>query len=351
MPPLDSDNFEILRRTLASTKALITSFEGLIQTDELRLMPLEPSSPNAVALSTDAAAILKAQTTKLSLLVLNKPFSPSEIAFILKSLCQECIPVLLSACQLCPRRSYTNFLHRLIRTSVDTTLIKFLQLLDEIPSDERMVVQFQAQKTLQSTGMIWESTDFITGLGSFGFVPVAVRKVEDYHSLLKDAIEELDEWQTGEVGSMDLLANQVHLAKLESDPFDMPSAASPIIQSTAKKVIEILKLIRLLYPALIKRRLKKFPNINAQTEQEAFPELEQIERFDHIMTYCQLFSEEADEIAGALYLHDKKQVDSKLGTIKDYARKCIMNIRDPWVGGEDEFTRWTVKWLAKLGEF
>ena len=233
---------------------------------------------------------------------------------------------------------------------MDATFVKFLQLLDEIPVDKHTAAQFQGQKTLQSTGIIWESTDFMVKIGSLGIIPVAVSKVEEYHSLLKDAIEELEEWEIGEVGSMDILANQFHLANLEGDPFDMPCAASPSIQPAAKKAIEILKLIRLLYPALIKRRVKKFPNINAQTEQEAFPNMEQTEHFDHLMTYCQLFSEEADDIVGALYLHDEKKVDGMLGTLKDYARKCIASIREPWDGGEDEFTRWTAKWLAKLEE-
>ena len=350
MSPPDPDAFETLRKTLTSTKALVSRFEGLVQTGELPLIPLEPSSPNAVALSSDAGAILKAQTTKLSLLVLNKPFSPSEITFILKSLCQGCIPGLVSACQLCTQTLYTNFFHRVIRASVGATLVKFLQLLDEIPIDERTAAQFQGQKTLQSTGIIWESTDFMVKIGSLGIVPVAVLKLEEYHSLLKDAIEELEEWEPGKVNSMGIMANQVPLANLEGDPFDMPRAASPSIQPAAKKTIETLKLIRLLYRALIKRRVKRFPNINAKTEQGAFPKLEQTERFDHLMTYCQLFSEEADEIAGALYLHDEKQVSGRLETIKDYARKCIASTREPWEGGEDEFTRWTAKWLAKLKE-
>lgn len=374
-----TDPFETLRTTLASTKALISHFESQIQTAALPLTPLDPASPNALAIFSDASAILKAQTTKISLLVLNKPFSPKEITFILKALCNECIPALVSACQLCPRTSYTNFLHRIIRSHVGSSFQLYLGILDEIPVDKAGVERIQRQKTLNSTGMIWESLDFMVKLGKAGIAAVAASKIEGYASLLEDAIEELEEWETGEVESYDIMEKKMplewqevqevyrqagdaagidyrkdagmnNLSKMEGNPFQLPQAADVSIQPTTKKVIKALKLVALLYPPILKRRVRRFPVIDASTTQDAFPTKEQTENFDYILVECQSWTETADEVAEVLYMHDEDNVETVLKGLKGSARKCIGHVRMSWDGKEDEFTAWVDKWLVKLDE-
>jgi len=374
-----AEAFETLRTTLASTKALISHFESQIQTGSLPLVPLDSSSPNALALFSDAGAVLKAQTTKLSLLVLNKPFSPKEITFILKALCNECIPALVSACQICPRISYTNFLHRIIRSSVGSSFKQYLGILDEIPVDKASVELIQRQKTLNSTGMIWESLDFMTKIGNGGITAVAAGKIDSYASLLQDAIEELEEWETGEVESNNIIEKKLpperqevqamyrkagkatgvvlnenlgmnNLSKMEGNPFDLPKAADASIQPTTKKVIKALKLVGLLYPPILKRRVRRFPEIDATTKQEAFPTKDQAENFDCMLLECQSWTDIADHIAEALYLHDEDDVESILKGLKGSARKCVGHVRMSWDGKEDEFTAWVDKWLVKLDE-
>lgn len=374
-----AESFETLRTTLASTKALISHFELQIQTGSLPLVPLDSSSPNALALFSDAGAVLKAQTTKLSLLVLNKPFSPKEITFILKALCNECIPALVSACQICPRISYTNFLHRIIRSSVGSSFKQYLGILDEIPVDKASVELIQRQKTLNSTGMIWESLDFMTKIGNGGITAVAAGKIDSYASLLQDAIEELEEWETGEVESNNIIGKKLpperqevqamyrkagkaagvvlnenlgmnNLSKMEGNPFDLPKAADASIQPTTKKVIKALKLVGLLYPPILKRRVRRFPEIDATTKQEAFPTKDQTENFDYMLLECQSWTDIADHIAEALYLHDEDDVERILKGLKGSARKCIGHVRMSWDGKEDEFTAWVDKWLVKLDE-
>ncbi|MCJ1386264.1 hypothetical protein MMC17_009390 [Xylographa soralifera] len=364
----------ILKTTIASTKALIAQFETLIQTGALPNVPLDSSSPNAIALYSDAGAILKAQTTKLSLLVLNKPYTPSEITFILKSLCQECIPALVSACQLCPPERYTNFLHRVIRASVGSAFKHYLDLLDDIPVDERGIKNIRSQKTLRNTGVIWEGMDFAIKLAPMGLVAVAATKVEGYHDLFKDAIEELEEWRDGDISPMDIISNHVpemkpiwdgakeemgsearkhdinNIGEFDDNPFNLPRHASAAVLPVTRKAIETLKLIRLLYPALLKRRVKRFLSIDAQTPPDKFPSAEQADRYDKIMSYCSLFSDDADNIAAALYTHNVEEVNSSLRTIRDYARKCVAFSEKTWDGSEDEFTKWVRTWLMKLDE-
>ncbi|MCJ1289502.1 hypothetical protein MMC34_001035 [Xylographa carneopallida] len=369
-----AEAFATLKATIISTKALVAQFETLIQTGALPNVPIDSSSPNAIALYSDAGALLKAQTTKLSLIVLNKPFTPSEITFILKSLCQECIPALVSACQLCPPERYTNFLHRVIRASVGCVFKQYLDLLDDIPADERGIENMRSQQTLRNTGVIWEGMDFAIRLAPMGLVAVALNKMEGYHDLFKDAIEELEGWRDGDISTMDIIANDVpemkpiwdgvkrgtnfdaskydvnNIGEFDDNPLNLPRQASAAILPVTRRAIETLKLIRLLYPALLKRRVKRFPSLDAKTPANGFPTPEQARRYDTIISNCRLFSEEADNIAAALYALDVDQVESSLRTIKSHARKCVAVAERTWDDGEDDFTRWVRTWTVKLDE-
>lgn len=96
------------------------------------------------------------------------------------------------------------------------------------------------------------------------------------------------------------------------------------------------------------------------TREEDLPTTEQAEKMDELIQYCELFTNEADEIAGILYeadevtglLYDEKEeeVMKRLGAMKDSARKCLDRVKDRWEGGEDEFSVWVGKWLLRLDE-
>ncbi|MCJ1412723.1 hypothetical protein MMC19_006821 [Ptychographa xylographoides] len=370
MAPPKPEDIVTLRATIESSKALIIKFEDLIRQGSAGLpsISLNASSPNALALHSDAAHILRAQTTKLSLLALNKPFTPPEITFILKSLCQECIPAMASACQLCPSHQYTDFLTKVVRSSVSSTFRQYLNFLDELPLDEKGFQRStMAQEILKNTGIIWQSMDFSTKLGAAGLIAIACPKIENWHSLLTDAIDELEEWQMEEMDNTpiqhkspeelqfsNMCLEDKHWSRDSSNGLTMlegpPVAATHAIQPLAKKAVKTLKLIALLYPALIKRRVKRFPDISSSTPQGSFPTPEQTSNFDIIMQYCEGFSSQADEIAGALYENDTEEVNRRLAEVKNSARDCLRRVRHRWDGGEDEFSTWVGKWLIKLDE-
>ena len=245
--------------------------------------------------------------------------------------------------------------------------------------DKAGVERIQRQKTLNSTGMIWESLDFMIKLGKAGITAVAASKIEGYASLFKDAIEELEDWETGEVESYDTIEKKTplewrdvqqmcikdsdtagfdstkdiktnNMSKVESNPFELPKAANASMRPTTKKVIPTLKLVALLYPPILKRRVRRFPEINGITKQQALPTKEQAENFDYMLLECQAWTDLADEIAEALYMRDEEDVTRILDALKGSARKCIGHARMSWDGKEDEFTAWVDKWLVRLDE-
>lgn len=338
------DALVALRKTIASTKTLALRFEAAIKTPTPdTLLNIPPNPPNPLALLADGARILKAQTTKLSLLVLNKPFTPSEITYILKELCKGCLPAMMTAAELCPAAKYTNYLHRLVRASVGSSMLTLIKLLDEIPADEHGIMNSEGRDTLQYTGQLWESCDFMINLAEKGLTCYAAVKVTAYKELVEDALEELEGW-----------ANEV--SHDGEDSFGgAPAILVPLMNDMSRayvrNVVKKLKLIALLYPPLLKRRIRRFPEINGSTSPEELPSSKQVADLDTLIAYTQLFQEETDIIAETFYtVGVGKEADIRVGIIIDYAEKALAIVAKSWDGGHDEFTTWSEKWLVKIRE-
>lgn len=349
---------------LTTLQAAITSITILIRTLQCALQPSNhqppeiKDSPNPLALLSDGSKILKAQTTKLSLLVLNKPFTPSAISYILDALYGGCLPGLCSAFQLSPSAQYTRLLHQHIQSSLSKTMTTLSSLVASIPQNEHGIENVR-QDVLASTGLLWADCDKMVQLASTGLVELAKQKVEGWHGLLKDAIEELEEWDPEEE-EMDADTDSFSSAipKPKSTPISnqRPLASSfddlslsPIF-ALRKRTLIILRTIRVLYPALQKRRIATFPNINKQSTPESLPTSSQIDGLDSLISQTQQWTEAADEIAGSLYEGDEQQVEKRLSALCEAAENCVRKYKQDWNGKEDEFAGWVDKWLARLEE-
>ena len=362
MPPATHVALDTLRTAVFGTRTLIEQFSIGLQTNSA-LLPTVPSDPpNALALLSDASKVLRAQTTKLSLLVLNKPFTPSEISLILNSLCRECIPAFASATQLCPATKYTTLLHNHIQTTVASILRELLNLLSEIPIDERGIEKTRGRDTLASTGVIWQCCDALVELGAKGLRSYAPIRLKELEGLFNDAIEELEAWQEEETArsghdrnnakgqDQDTYGMDSLGLEEQDDPFGMSQPAPENIRHLTTQVLKTLNLVKLLFPPLAKRRLRRFPQIDSRTEFEAFPTEPQTRKLDLLMQSCQMLCDEADEVAGALYQHDEVEVMEHVDAMKVCVRRCLGELRETWDGGEDEFTAWADKWLVRLDE-
>lgn len=344
------DSLKSLRRNIASTKALALRFEAAIQNPTPdTVLNIPPNAPNPLALLADGAKILKAQTTKLSLLALNQPFTPSEITFILKELCKGCLPAIMTAAELCPAAKYTNYLHRLVRASVGSSMVTLVKLLDEIPVDEHGIKDNKGRDTLQYTGQLWESCDFMINLAEKGLTSYAAMKVTEYKELVEDALEELEEWINGEPNDGEVPFGEPNDGEL---PFGVPGVSlNDTARSYVRNIVKKLRLIGLLYPPLLKRRIRRFPEINGSTTPEQLPNSKQVADLDMLIAYTQLFQEETDSIAETLYMAGMgREADRRVGIIIDYAKKALTIAAKNWDGENDEFTAWSEKWLVKINE-
>ena len=354
-PSKEADNLATLRATISSTKALIQSFQAALQSPTPSPSAIQ-EPPNPLALLSDASQILKAQTTKLSLLILNKPFTPSAITFILNSLSNSCLPGLISALEIGPANKYTRLLHQHIRSTLLKIMMELLSLIASIPSDERGIEITTGRNTLASTGVLWAECDKMVELASNGLVSLASQRTEDYHALLKDAIQELEEWDPDEDTDSDtdsLSSNKqrpVSTTTADNLAYTLEDLSISSIATFRKRTLITLRTVRVIYPALKKRRISTFPNITSSSTPESLPTSTQIDALDSLIDQAKGFTDAADEIAGALYEGDEEQVERRLRALRESAEACAMGVKKDWKGEEDEFTGWADKWAARLEE-
>ncbi|KAI4115408.1 MAG: hypothetical protein LQ345_003974, partial [Seirophora villosa] len=187
----------------------VATLTTLLQTLQSALphSPPPPSNshpPNALSLLHDSSSLLHAQTTKLSLLLLNRPFTPTAIASILTSISNGCVPGLLSVWELCDARLYSRVLRDEIRVLLRDTTAGVLALVRFIPQleaqggrrrrEEEVEEERQREEILQATGQVWRVCNRMIAVAGMGIAGVAAEKVDAWHALVKDAVEEIEGW-------------------------------------------------------------------------------------------------------------------------------------------------------------
>ena len=358
MAPSDpSADFLTLRHSISSLRSLLSSFQIALQSS-IQEHPPFPQQPDPLSLFADAAKLLKAQTTKLSLLIINKPFSPKEVNFILNTLSKSVLPSLMSGWELCPAEKYTKALHEHVKSSLRVLWKELLSLLSTIPDNERGLQGQNENATLASTGVLWEQCDALIDLGENGLVVFVDKKVKAYGELFEDAIIELDDWDPDEddededEGANNRGKNDVINTPTTSDEERLGEgiagmALSPLVLLKTC-VMKHLRLIKLLYPALRKRRIATFPDATMSVENEG--NARRIQILDTLVELTQHFTEHADELAGFLYSGATVDVDDRLGELITESLNTVDFAKLDWYGKEDEFTAWAQKWRSRLGE-
>lgn len=353
--PNGSDHLSTLRACIASIQALLKNFEASLKTpitDPPKNIVNNPHQ-NSLALLSTAAIVLKAQTTKLSLLILHSPFTPSAITHILTSLSATCLPALMTALELCPPSTNSALLHNHVRTilsrafrAISALLLVVLPQQDDKRSNS--TAHQRREKTLAATGMLWETCDAMAHLASEGLPALAIEKLDTSHSLLKDAIAELEEWDPNEEEDKDDPDTDSDDA---SDPLPNPLPSSSQTPHLLNLSLRLLRQIRLLYSSLKKRRLRSFPPLTLLSSSSSEPTLSQIKTLDTIITaFGDDFTSTADELACALYSHNDKEVLRLLLFLRGKACASLEVVVMDWRGEEDEFSVRARKWVELFRE-
>ncbi|KAK3063443.1 hypothetical protein LTS18_000336 [Coniosporium uncinatum] len=385
----------------AQTSTLLTHFLGL-----LTVTPSEPPSSTAHSTTTttispqgstnnvnpdlpvlsvlrDSASLLKAHTTKLGLLLINKPFTPSAVEKVLREVSGTCLPTLMGAVEACRVEKWGETVGAEVRARVARVLRAFQETVAEVGrvagggaqvgksgvvgGMERLDLKSVGkgrregekgkEEVLASTGMVWESCDALVELERVGVVGLVVKKAEEWREMLADAMEELKEWGQddgedneeddefdGAFSDDDSLGKMMVGGKIPKDNEELKA----LLQQSLKK----LKLIETLYKALAKRRLKTFP-FDSQVQSEPRDNLEartlRMRRLDEVLRYLRTIPETVDDMASRFYESDIQGVDAHLAACCKAAESASETARMDWAGQEDLFTSWGGKWAEAIG--
>lgn len=358
-----SSDTKALTDLIASTQALLAQFTAnLTNTTAQQQQEQKPiaNPPNPLQVFSDAAKLLKAHVTKLSLLVLNKPFTPTAVTKVLRELSTTCLPALIGAVQICQQEKSTwgELLCHEAQARTRRVFVELETLLREV---ESVATQGSSsaggRDSLSATGVVWEACDEIIQLHALGVGGLAVLKAEEWRETIKDAIEELQEWAEGgdEEDEGDGLSDSGDEGEDDKDSLDdLFSAANslpadrPELKALVQKAVEKLKKVEILYKALVKRRLKAYKNVATKDKQEGKKQ-SSAEYLDEIMENLKALPHMVDDLASTFYDLEEEPAKTALDDCVKKACETATLARLDYEGKEDEFSTWSKKWVEATG--
>lgn len=356
---------------LATLKATVSSISTLLAQLQSTPAPTKPKSSNneppststgsqtstidPLSLAHDSASLIKAHTTKISLLLISPPFTPTALTSILRALSTGALPGLASSIELCLPSTHTQLLSAELHFRATRLFSCLSALVAAIPLDGSVLEKEKKEGgrgSLVGTGAVWEACDEVIGLKALGVAGLCVKKVKSWMELLKDALEELSEWGEEEGSDDDEEEDDNNEDVAEADAegkggnsstaqdivdnlFDSPK---PIPRSDPDRIrprldtaIRRLRLVDLLYTALIKRRFKTLP-----------PTLDGsiIASIDTVLSHLKKIPDMVDELASAFYDLDPEEIDARMRECFETGKKAADGMQRDWKGGEDQFTAW-----------
>ncbi|KAI0534314.1 hypothetical protein GGR58DRAFT_63665 [Xylaria digitata] len=385
MPPTAADgSLESLKTLVQSVVTLITQFENNLHAvafdkalpDSSTPLPAPhaaASSVDALSLAHDSASLVKAHTTKLSLLIINEPFTPSAIAKVLRELVAGPIPATATAVQVCTADTYTAIVRQDLAWRCYRVLKELRGLIEAIPLNGKILPTDRKngangdKGSIVTTGVIWAACDDVILLKRLGVAGLLVQKAQEYKDTLQDVLEELKEWSeeveedeeededeeheeheedesvqhiTDELQNTHVSTQQMidDLMTSHRIPRNDPNRIRERLDSCLKR----LRLTTLLYSALIQRRIKTLPSL--PTEQ-ATPIAR---RLDEVYSILKSLPHRFGDLACAFYDLDTGAIDKEMDSCFFDAFAAAEMLKMPWAGTQDRFTEWADKFQISI---
>ncbi|KAB8748954.1 hypothetical protein FH972_026505 [Carpinus fangiana] len=341
MPATSSEDKSVagLRKSAESLSTLLDRFITVLDSkDAPPSINIPADAPDPLNILHDASKLLKALTTKLSLLIINKPFTPSAIRTIITDISGTCIPAMMSAAEICNPAKYGEILHENVRSRLRKLFKELQSMMKEVQSsidapDTAGSSNTEARKDqLASTGVVWAACDSLVLLKQVGLAGLVEAKVQEYKELIEDAIQELKDWsedvedegfEEEGLGSDDEGADDDMFGVTQQLPADRKD-----LKEAVDKCIRKLKVTTSLYPAVTKKRIKTIEMAPGN-----------MERIDKLVRLLRRISVETDDLAGAFYDLDIEAVNLRIQKIEATGRETAKVARQDWKEDDDDFTQ------------
>ncbi|KAJ9306797.1 hypothetical protein DTO217A2_3784 [Paecilomyces variotii] len=370
-----------LQRLLATTLALTDEFQSTLSTTPaLSSSEKEPNTnptegPAPLPLLSASATALKAQVTKLSLLAINAPFTPSAVNSVLSAINESVLPSLLTAALLITDAAYTKSFRAEVHALVKTLLKELSGLIGDVKNvadkkdrekkggkKEEELPAAEKDSVVVATGRVWDACDVVVEIAGKGVVGFVIRRVEEWRDLVKDAIGELEEWDPNDEEDDEDWDNLINGSgddddkSEDGDEEEEEDAAA--LNEHKKMALRALKPIAAIYPAIVSNRLKKG---GLETSADVLLPCSHLRALETLMADLQSIPEHIDEAAGSLYEADIEKSTSYLHKAKGRAVKVVQSLVLPWTMAEtegteaktpeeDKFSVWSKTWLKVIEE-
>ena len=369
------EDVEALNRTSDTVINLIN--DVLAHLKSLDEEPDEACNPHnakiaSISMAHDSAALIKAHATKISLLIINQPFTPTAITKVLKEVLEAPIPSLASAAAACEAVRYTSTFSRKLRFASRRVLQCLRELVQLIPRDGEVLSAegengsvHEKASTFITRGL-WAACDYVTRLRTLGVRGLLVNDINQQQEMLDDMKEELKEWKE-ENEKTESDDEETHDDDDDDDPGfgseweDVDDAQTQLdnlmsvkripkgrtdIWSQLNPCITRLGLLSLLYKAMSKRRFKKLPNIPGEGAAVA----RVVERINKMYPVIQNLPEDFGELIGAFYELDAPLIESMRAHCFRQACAAAQLLRKPWAEEEEEdaFSDWIDKFEEQM---
>ncbi|KAK3349486.1 hypothetical protein B0T25DRAFT_244515 [Lasiosphaeria hispida] len=335
---------------------------------------------DALSLAHDSVALIKAHATKISLLIINEPFTPTAITSVLRELITGPVPALASAVQLCTAERYTQALQQELAWQGGRVLKELRELLSKIPQNGKILSgekknssagSAAGKGSLAATGVLWAACDDVIAFSKRGFAGNLVHKVEQFRDTLKDIMEELKEWGeetgddedddedsspeddgidevTGSLGATHISTNhntqdaQDMLDDLMNSQQYIPRDDPDKIRERLESCLKRLRLTSLLYQATMKRRLKALPRLSPT------PESKITARLNEVLPLLKRIPDRFGSLALAFYELEPTEIDHLMDQCFFDAFAVSELLVKPWEGQKDEFTDWALRFQVEV---
>lgn len=355
---------------IATTATLLDQFQNTLSPASVQSAPSPNKDADALPLLTASATALRAQVTKLSLLAITSPFTPSAVITILRACNESVLPSLLTSALIVTPTEYTKAFHSEIWHLTRAALAEYSSLVqviktisekkekakeEEPTKKEKDLPQSDKNEVTVATGRVWDACDVLTSTATNGIIEFIARRVEQWRDLVKDAVQELEEWDPAEDDDDffdDIPGDEKDDGDKDEDSDDESDDEenTAALQEQKKSTLRFLKPVAQVYPAIVNNRLKKTKTAPLSTTGG-------ISRLEKLMTHLQRIPDQLDEAAGALYEEDIGRSVKHLQKIRDDASKAVELVTKPWGSEEqpneetdDKFATWSKTWAKVMDE-
>jgi hypothetical protein len=357
-----------------TTQALLTHYQSSLAPSKATTSPTDAQTsttetPDPLEVVKASTTLLKSHTTTLSLLLITPPLTPSALIAKLNDVTSGPLSGMVAAALYIPGEGQKGDIGNIMRTEVKAhvrrllgtwgdvlgLVLKMAERRDGKDGAKKDVGKEESERekqdVLSATGVVWEACDALLKLCADGIVGLVVKKAQELRAVLLDAIEELKEWGedveddddeaegSGGEDEDDIFGAENKLGKDDKE-------LKELVDTSVKK----LKMVGMLYQALVKRRLKTYPATSTlePTATTNGTTANPSSTLDELMGILKTIPETVDDIAGAFYDLNEEEAKQTLDKCCDEAKTTIELVSKSWQGTDDEFTTWSGKWLSAL---